>query len=443
MAEDRASQETEDSLGKEFDEIVERTEETGVDQSTDQPEAVTAADDDAVTVPVRRDHDGLPAPEVPEVAEVTEPEKESVVTEETAVPAPVAVPPVAAAPRETPTHGTGASLVLQWLSYAFWGWFGVAITWLAGVTFAYFVTGNSTDVTAALAYPLASVIVMCIVALCADLFYSRREPAIKRGGANAIMLVHVVLFVLIGVAAAVTALFSLISALLSTDLTTGTDGQMIACLTSLVTVLVFGLVSLRMLAGGKKPVLRVVHWVVMSLLAASFIVLSIVGPAMGAQATRGDRLIEEGLPTLNNAIQEYVGEHSKLPEKLSDVETGNVYLSTAADALLSRNLVRYTANVKEASRTSSTYNDYVTTTYYYRMCVTYTHTKKGTGTYEGVSLSSTRDSYQTYLYITSHEKGEVCYDLKASDSYGIVYPMDDAEESAVEGSTSSGTTNSR
>lgn len=433
MSEDKtADAAPEDSLSKEFDDIVAHADDT-------------SEEDGAVEVPVRRDSDAAEPEEEPDAKEVTGPE-------ETPAPEPADKPAAETAPAPVPTpapakpaapHGSGAAMVLQWLSYAFWGWFAVALSWLAGVTVAYFVTGNSSDVTASLAYPLASVIVMFVVALLADVFYAKREPAHKTGGPNAIMLVHVVLFVLIAVAAAVTAVFSLISMLLSTDPTSGTDGQVIACWTSLVAMLAFGMVALRAVLGGKKTVVRRIHWIMMGAFALGFIALSIAGPAMGAQATKDDRLIEEGLPALSQSVREYVGDKGELPATLKDAQdasTGST--SAAADLLVSRNLVRYTPNVKAATKSSSyggvSYSDYdyVTTTYYYRLCVTYKHAKKSGGTYYDSSAEVASGRYTSYLSIYGHDKGEVCYNLSAIDSYNTIYPIDDAEGStSANGST--------
>jgi len=410
----------EDALGKEFDEIV---------ASADQEQPTQS--DDAVVVDVRRDS----TPETPAIAPQEPVASPTVVEPAVPVVAPVVPVPVPPTPAE---RSTGGTMVLQWLSYAFWGWFGIAMAWLSGVTFAYFITGNSSDLTSALAYPLASVIVMFLLAVITDLFYARREPAHKAGGANAIMLIHVVLFVLIAVGAAVTALFSLISIALNTDPTSGTDGQTIAAWTSAVMILVFGFTAVRAMFGGRKSKLRIAHWATMSALAIGMIAFSMFGPVVGAQLTRDDRLIEEGLPVLNQTVSEYVNENGKLPTTLADANDASSSSSAASNALVARDMVRYTPNVKEATKIEDGYNataDRLTyqTTYYYRFCVTYKEAKKASGLYYDTA-SSSDSKYKSYLYITGHAKGEVCYNLQATDGYGLVYPADATTGS---GSTSS------
>jgi hypothetical protein len=421
MSEDKPSQVSEDEMSKEFDEIVARVD-----------------DDGAVEVPVRRD--AAPREEI--VGEERESTAEPVDAVESTPVEVAAVTPLAAAPEVSkPTESSrssGGVLVLQWLTYAFWGWTALALGWLAAVTIGYFIAGNTSSVASALAYPLASVIVMLVIALVCDIVYARHEPAQKHGGANAIMLVHVVLFVLLAVAAAVTAVFALISLLLSTDPTSGTDGQMITAWTCLVVIVAFGLTAVRALFGGKRTVLRIIHWILMTVVALALIGSSLVGPVAGAQLTKDDRLIEEGLPVLQQAVSEYVEEHKALPSNLAAAEDASTSSTAASAALVSRNLVTYTPNVREATKNDSygtLYDGYeYGTTYYYQMCVTYKQEKKADGYYATDSVSSSAGKYDSYLYISSHKKGEVCYDLKATDGYGIVYPMDDAA-SATDGAS--------
>lgn len=405
MADDTTDAAQDDGLSKEFDDIV------------------ASADDGAVEVPVR--HDTTPA--------------------EPIVPTPPLAPtePAVASPDKQKQHGAGGIMVLQWLSYAFWGWFGVAFAWLTGVVVAYFVTGNSTDVVTSLSYPLASVIVMGVLAAVTDIIYARREPAQKIGGANAIMLVHVVLFVLIAVAAVITAVFACISMLLNTDPSAGTDAQVIVIWTSVSTILVFGLTAVRALFGGKKPLFRRIHWIAMGVGAVAVIVLSFVGPVAGVQSTKDDRIIEEGLPTVSTAIRTYVVDNGTLPTTLSQLKKDDAVDSSAAmDQLIDRNMVRYTPNVKPATSNDYSelygYNSYKPgKTYYYRLCVTYAHIKKSSGLYTSDTTSTASGGYESYLYVYTHGKGEKCYDMEAPTN-GVVYPMDDTVSGAT--STSSSTT---
>ena len=132
---------------------------------------------------------------------------------------------------QKPKGNAAGILVLQWVTYAFWGWFALAILWLSALTFGYFITGNdSQSWGAALAYPLASVVVMLIIAQVADLFYVKHEPERKTGGSSVIMLIHAVLFVLLTVASLIVAVFSLINMSINSDPVSGINGPVITLL---------------------------------------------------------------------------------------------------------------------------------------------------------------------------------------------------------------------
>ena len=385
-----------DAMSKEFDEIVAHTEETG--------------DHDAVAVPVRHD----------------KPTKEP-----TDQPSKVTSPSVQATPEAPARHGSGGLMVLQWLSYAFWGWLGVALTWLTGAVAVYFVTGNSDDIPGLLAYPLAAVIVLVLIAVPTDLIYARREPAQKTGGQNAIMLIHTVLFVLIAVGAAVTAVFAWISMILNTDPSGGVDGQVVALWTCLTTCVVFGALAARVLFGGKRTLLRRLFWIVAGAATLGLIATSIAGPVAGSQATKDDRVIEQGLPYVAQMISSYADEKDKLPTSLREAQesdTSSLADNAAVEELISRGLVRYTPNTKEPTTYDEDvmYSSYYSydTTYYYRLCVTYRNVKKASGSYKSTDSAASSSGYQSYVSISGHAKGEVCYNLK-TDGYSNIYNLYD------------------
>jgi hypothetical protein len=384
-----------DDMSKEFDEIVAHTEQT--------------VGDEAVTVPVRHDK--------PTETPKNEISKKNTSSSVRAVP-------------EAPHHGSGGLMVLQWLSYAFWGWLGVALTWLTTAVAVYFVTGNSDDIPGLLAYPLAAVIVMALIAVPTDLIYARREPAHKTGGQNAIMLIHTVLFVLIAVGAAVTAVFSWISMLLNTDPSEGVDGQIIALWACLAACLLFGTLAVRVLFGGKRSLLRRLYWIVAGAATLGLIITSIAGPVAGSQATKDDRVIEQGLPYVAQMINSYADEKDKLPTSLREAQesdTSSAAENAAVKDLIARGLVRYTPNTKDATKYGDddvSYSSYYSydTTYYYRLCVTYRNIKKSSGSYVGANSAASSSNYRTYVSIDGHAKGEVCYNLETS-GYNTIYDL--------------------
>lgn len=367
-----------------------------------------------------------------------------------------AVAPPAAVKVEVATRPpeTGGGLVLQWLTYAFWFWFVVSATWLAGVVVSYFVSqGNPRDdLGGALAYPLASTIIMLIVSLVTDWFYTKRETAKKTGVANVIMLLHIVPFVLCAIGALITIIFSLVTMLLDNNPLNGNEGSQKAMLTAAVAVVLFALLSARVFFGGAKKMLRVVIWAVFGAVALGLIIAAIAGPAAQANRAKHDRLIELALPNLSNDIRAYAEKNDKLPAKLTDVTHDTSATSAAVQKLIDQGLVTYKPNTlpaedgnaytpggetyptpatpyKGVSSSSSSVSPYYgqTKRFYYQLCTTYTYEKKAeynyvqdqgmytAGASEGLSASNYK--YDSVYGVNSHPAGQVCYNLYANGSY--------------------------
>ena len=341
--------------------------------------------------------------------------------------------PVAAVAAQQHSNSPG-TLVLQWLSYAFWGWFGTSLAVLAGITFGYFIAGSDATFWGdSLAYPLAAVIVMLVIALVTDFFYARHEPVAKKGAASVIMLIHVVLYMLTVVGALIGIVFSIIRMIITAGPTDTMDGSKVFMLTAFVTALVFGGISLRALFAGKKVGVRKTFWLAMSILALGFVVASIAGPAMKANSTKNDRLIESALPSLASDIQQYTRTNDKLPATLSDVKSS--YGEMADDQvqlIIERNLVTYKPNsrpvktdsvipetsgasIKKQSTAVPANTSTGTKTFYYQLCVTYKESKSSkynsySSSYADYYTNTTIDTYQ-------HAKGNVCYDVSADGKY--------------------------
>ena len=303
-----------------------------------------------------------------------------------------------------------------------------------------------------LAYPLASVIIMYLIALATDIFYSKREPVKKTGGANVIMLLHVVPFILIGIGALVTIVFSLIRMLLNSDPVANIDGPIKVMLVAAIVVVLFGLTAVRALYGGKKN-LRFAIWGVFTLFAVGFIIAGIAGPAAESLRTKEDRLVEQALPSLSSDIREYTSINDKLPASLSDVTHEDSLMADSVQKLIDSKLVAYKANTLPSSDGNSyspenpanLYDKDVsvegsvgsglslpresaTKRFYYQLCTTYKYEKKDRYNYTedssdanytlGSGIGST-DNYR-YSYVTSiatHPAGEVCYNLYADGKY--------------------------
>jgi type II secretory pathway pseudopilin PulG len=427
-----------------FDVTVRRDDTKSLDETMPEEAVLDEGMEKTIPETTAETHEVEAAPfEEEKIEEVKEPVKEE-------EPIPVVAAPVATQP-EAPVieahkpHGnSGGVLVLQWLSYAFWGWFGLSMAILSGITIGFFLngTGASDAIGEGLAYPLAAVIVMLIISLVTDFFYARHEPAPKTGAANIIMLIHVVLYLLVTVGAFVTIVFAFISMLLSETSSYGDNhnAQKIAMLTAAVTAVIFGGLSARALFGGRKGGVRKFFWLIMSALALVAIVASIAGPAMRISATRDDRLIESALPSLASNIQEYARTNDKLPASLNDVQSLEYSTTTKENIkqMINKGLVTYKPNTKPATTDPNTVMPLDDTSgtktktpnqgvsapvsggqkrFYYQLCVVYKEEKNSDyyNRYEaaGASMDYENSTVTTY----SHPKGEKCYDLVASGKY--------------------------
>lgn len=354
---------------------------------------------------------------------------------------------VPAAEPAVPAPQSGGILVLQWLTYAFWFWLSLSISWLAGVVVNYYISNKDSLYivwSTLLAYPLASVIITFLIALVADKFYSKYEPAKKVGGANVIMLLHVVPFVLLSIGALITLVFALITMLLNSDPVNETDGPLQVLLVALVVAVLFALAALRVFFGPRR-VVRLASWGIFALLAIGLMIAGFAGPGADSLRTKDDRLIEQALPTLADDIREYTAKQNALPEKLSDLTYIDSSSANAVQTLIDKKLVTYKANTLPADESGFGYPrdsddlalsgsvggvSYTTGSdrFYYQLCVIYKNEKKPernytsddnlgytTGTTAGVKANYS-NTYITYG-IEAHPAGNVCYNLYADGEY--------------------------
>lgn len=360
----------------------------------------------------------------------------------------ISEPPAQLLP-DKPSYGSGGVMVLQWLTYAFWFWCAVSVSWLASVVTEYFIRvghGNSgyDNWSSALAYPLASVVIMFVIALVTDLLYTKHEPAKKTGGANVTMLLHVVPFVLIGIAAIVAVVFALINMMLNSNPLVSADGPLQIMLVAIVVAVLVGLAAVRAFFGHEKKV-RIIVWICFGVMALGFMAAGIAGPAANAMRTKDDRLVEQALPNLVNDIRDYTSQNDKLPASLSDVSHGAYSDGGMVQAALDKKLITYKPNTIKASDSrsypdddSSTsgvslydfYNNSSKERFYYQLCATYTNEKKSRYNYQydsssegvtytnGTSAGVVSDYRSAYMAsVVSHPAGTVCYNLYAEGKY--------------------------
>lgn len=318
-----------------------------------------------------------------------------------------------------------ATLTLQWLAYAFWGWLGIALLWLSVVTFGFFVEGNtsSNSIAEAIAYPLAATIVLVIVAVVADWLYAGRESVPKKHGMESvIMVVHTVIFALLGIGAVVAAIFALINMLISSN--PSNKWPTVALFTALVVAVFYIALTLRTAMAGHVKHVRIVAWSALLAITIGMLISGIAGPTAFSISTRQDRLIENSIGQIAESINIYANNNSKLPDSLETLQING----DDAKKVISNKLVSYKPNVKpsETINTSSSvaYPDAKDLSglllpqnsqkrFFYELCVNYKAEKKFGWT------SPMTDEYPNYISgYDAHGKGDYCYKVSTAYSYG-------------------------
>lgn len=323
---------------------------------------------------------------------------------------------------ETVVHNSPGVLVLQWLTYAFWGWTVLALAWLTAVSVGFFIDQPTSLQSEDIAYPLAAVIVLFVISLVCDIFYSRFETLKKTGGAMVIMIIHAVIFALFGIGSLIAAVFGLVRLLIgdSSASSYGDSGAITIIITGLIIAVIYGATLLRTARPFKLKRSGLIYWVFMTIVTLGIIALAIAGPTWNAYITRDDRLIERGLPQLSEAISNHTAKADALPATLNDVRdeaTGD------ALTLIDRNLVEYKPGEKVEINAQDMSLEMLRpivapdeTAYHYTLCVTYKAKKGGPATYPAIAQV---DSVSPETYY--HEAGRVCYDLQTSYGYGGKY----------------------
>lgn len=289
-------------------------------------------------------------------------------------------------------------LVLQWLTYAFWGWLLLAFAWNIALIVHTFLSGDTSN-SEMTSYSMAALIVLLPIAAVTDFLYHRHETQQKSGGASAIMAIHAVLFALCGIGSLIIAVFVGVS--LFTAASQDLSEQYTAIWTALIMAMLYGLVFLRVVNPMKWRRVGKIYTLTMIAIGIVLLVATVMGPLANSLHSRDDRQVTESLYDIDQAVKRYARNHQALPKDLSQVD-----LSGNEEDVVRRDLVNIRPAEKIASEILSKrgYQSKLT----YQLCANYTtklNANDGHTTYDDVSLSE-EDS----LYVSSHPAGEVCYD---------------------------------
>lgn len=323
-------------------------------------------------------------------------------------------------PEEVPvvkeTNNAGI-LVLQWLTYAFWGWMIVGVAYLVSIAADYVLqTHQATDsIQEPVAYGVAAVLVLLPVALLCDIFYSKQEVEHKKGASSIIMVIHAVLFALFGIGTLITIAFSLVNMLLS--------GYHASAEVVLITACVMFVLYFLTLVRTVKPFmikkLRFIFRIIMAAVVVGVCIWGIVGPVAATARTKDDRAVSAGLTTLSSAINGYASSNGKLPENLNLVLQerggyGSADWSTIED-LVDRGMITYKANIKAPSvqePSSGTTDNLIQPqkSLYYELCGTYKYDSENN--YKRAIYSpDITNGYDTYLEPSVYHAGKNCHNL--------------------------------
>ena len=308
--------------------------------------------------------------------------------------------PVSVQPDVAKAHAPAGRIILQWMTYALWGWSLLA---LAALTFLdYFsIINKNDDSTGALPYALSAAGVLVISAFVCDWFYRKQEPVQKRGFEMVIMIVHAVIFALISIGTLVAALISLLTMALSVDSTSNKTSLALVLSWATVAIL-YGVTFLRTLNPSKLAIRRLpfLYDIAMLVVAVIFMGLALAGPLVGSLASRNDRRIDAHLSTIQMAIGDYVRSNGSLPNSLD-----NLKLTEDAKGLVSDKLVDYQKDTPKDSELR------------YQLCVTYSTDTTNSTPPQYYPLDQTE--YKSYLSTSGHSKGRTCYKLyEYSSGYG-------------------------
>lgn len=313
-------------------------------------------------------------------------------------------------------HNASLNIVLQWLSYAFWGLLVGALMWLVVVVLNLAIRDQVFD--NATPYALAAVVVLLPIAFVTDLLYRKREPAKKAGMAAVVMVIHAVLFALIAIGTLIGAVFTAIALLLSTE--SDTSVSVIILLSLLIAALLYALLFARILTPQRPQKFSFIVSIVLVVLSAGLFIWGVVGPGVQTMVRKDDRRIEQHISSVQSAVSRYARSEGKLPESLGDAKQN---MSREARALVDDGLVTYRKEASaplvlgqkpagEQQRAMVPQQELR-----YQLCVTYKASSSNADRYYPYDQNdeADQDGYEPvipYGAVRNHDKGETCYKVK-------------------------------
>lgn len=317
---------------------------------------------------------------------------------------------------EQPKSASAGLVILQWLTYAFWGWALLALVWLVYIVLTTFV--EHQDMEEMVPYAIAASLVLLPIAFICDFFYGRRETQKKTGAAMVVMVIHAVIFALCGIGILIATVFLVVNLMMQSH--DDTTSQLVWIATLSISAVTYALTFLRTLNPSRRVPIGRIYPFIMLVIVSTFIVLGFVGPVAQARLAKDDKAIVASLSDIHNKVSDATETNKQLPVSLGDLK-----LTKEERDLVDRKLIVYKPEQVEVKQ-SSGYTDSDTAAgvslrqsestervYKYQLCTTY-KTAKGD---ENLGIepyrSSRNDGYESYLSVYFHPVGNVCYKLIA------------------------------
>lgn len=295
------------------------------------------------------------------------------------------------------------------------GWSAALAAVLVATSTGLLVNGYSTDLNSII-FVIAGAFVLLPLALTFDHFFSRHERDQKTGIGMVLMVLHAVLAALIAVGGLATAVFAVVSMAVFTD----NPSDLIPVLTSaLATLVLFGLIFVRIMRPVTKSRLRVIVRSLLLLLVSGVLVWAIAGPAAQVVTRQQDDRTLRALQNVDYAIMSYMSREAALPEKLQDAVGSNGFDKIGADAIkrsVEDGRLTYTPNVLEPTVVEGV------TTRYYEVCATFDFADDSRNQYT-FAIPRDERGFAAGLDNISTEAGETCYKMKYVKTDDMVKPL--------------------
>lgn len=291
-------------------------------------------------------------------------------------------------------------IILQWLTYAFWGWTILSLMWLIYIVVANVMTMQ--DTSGMVPYAIAATLVLLPIAIVCDIFYLRHEPAKKHGAAMVVMVIHAVIFALFGIGVLITAALSLVQLLI------GSAGEHPLLITWIITAFISAVVYLLTFLRTLNPFARLRlarwYWVVMGVLVGGFIIAGFVGPVAVARLTQDDRELETNIELVATEINAKTRDAGQLPKSLDEVE-----LNDKQKDLVNKGLLSYVLEGAPERSYEGTSDDKPKPRY--QLCATF----KRQSPYYSPEYDRGSREYSSYVSASTHAAGKVCYKLEVEN----------------------------